>query len=238
MSASRIFRSIDAREEEHWISVADLMAGLMVIFLFIAITYIRDIRNERDTMRQIAVTWQEDEEALYDALNQEFMDDLTRWDATLDREKLSIQFRKPGILFDRGLTTIKPQFKTILADFFPRYLNILSEFKEKIEEVRIEGHTSSTWRAEATLDQAYFGNMTLSQGRTRAVLEYSLTLPKSTPYKTWAKRYITANGLSSSQIILNESGIEDKDRSRRVEFRVVTRAKDQMVRILKESGVK
>ena len=61
MSASRIFRSIDAREEEHWISVADLMAGLMVIFIFIAITYVRDIRNERDTMRQIAVTWQEDE---------------------------------------------------------------------------------------------------------------------------------------------------------------------------------
>ena len=30
--------------EEHWISISDMMAGLMVIFLFIAISYIQRSR--------------------------------------------------------------------------------------------------------------------------------------------------------------------------------------------------
>jgi hypothetical protein len=43
----------------------------------------------------------------------------------------------------------------------------------------------------------------------------------------WAKGVITANGLSSSQPIL-VNGVEDKQLSRRVEFRVRTNAEKQL----------
>ena len=76
--------------------------------------------------------------------------------------------------------------------------------------------------------------MELSQDRTRAVLEYALLLPQSLPHRVWAKEHITANGLSSSRLIyLN--GREDKERSRRVEFRVRTNAKREIVRILERT---
>lgn len=234
MSPDRIFRTSHDDGEEHWISVSDLMAGLMIIFLFIAITYIRPILNERDAIKEIAVTWQESEVALYDRLKEEFKDDLPRWNAELERETLTVRFTEPEILFDSGRATLKPEFEYILNDFFPRYLNVLSDFRDDIAEVRIEGHTSSEWMVATSGDEAYFHNMELSQDRTRAVLEYALLLPGSSAQKSWAKKYITANGLSSSRLIFT-NGKEDKERSRRVEFRVRTNAKREIVRILEQA---
>ena len=85
---------------EHWISISDLMSGLMVIFLFIAISYMKEVTKDRDKIMEIAVTWQQTQEELYKALNKEFKDDLRRWRATLNRETLSIRFHNPELLFD------------------------------------------------------------------------------------------------------------------------------------------
>ena len=65
MSLQNILAVRNDCDDEHWISVSDLMAGLMIIFLFIAITYIRPVQDERDTIRDIAVTFQDVEEDLY-----------------------------------------------------------------------------------------------------------------------------------------------------------------------------
>lgn len=218
------------QDEDQWISVSDLMAGLMVIFLFIAITYIRPLLNERNTIREIAVAWQESEADLYSALDAEFAKDMERWNAELDRETLVVRFKAPDVLFDSGKASIKPGFKAILDDFFPRYLQVLDGFRDKIEEVRIEGHTSSAW-GEASDEEAYFRNMALSQERTRAVLEYALGMTTVRPYREWAIGTITANGLSSSKLVL-VGDQEDPERSRRVEFRVRTNTKQQIVKIL------
>ena len=45
---------------------------------------------------------------------------------------------------------------------------------------------------------------------------------------------MTAIGLSSSQLILQENGLEDAQRSRRVEFVVVTDADKRLSRILEK----
>ena len=218
-------------DDEHWISVSDLMAGLMVIFLFIAITYIRPVVETQNRIRDIVVAWKDSEVEIHDALQREFKDDLPRWHAEIDRETLSIRFQAPDVLFDAGTANLQPEFKSILDDFFPRYLKVLHKFQDAIAEVRIEGHTSSEWEGAATGDEAYFKNMALSQTRTRSVLEYALGLPSVNPFKEWAQAHLTANGLSSSQLVYRGSQ-EDKTRSRRVEFRVRTNSKEQIVRVL------
>lgn len=63
--------------------------------------------------------------------------------------------------------------------------------------------------------------MELSQNRTRAIIQYALSLPELVPYHSLIKEKLTANGLSSSQIIKKEDGSEDFDASRRIEFKVV-----------------
>ena len=219
---------------EHWISISDLMSGLMVIFLFIAISYMKEVTKDRDKIMEIAVTWQQTQEELYKALNKEFKDDLRRWRATLNRETLSIRFHNPELLFDERKSTIKEGFQEILNSFFPRYVKILhhDRFRQSIAEVRIEGHTSSEWSRTIVGDTAYFMNMELSQDRTRAVLEFCMRLPDMRNFREWAKGNITANGLSSSKIVKSVNGEENKLLSRRVEFRVRTNADQQIAKIL------
>ena len=232
------------REGDQWISISDLMAGLMVIFLFIAISYMinvekqkDEIRVQRDQIRNIAVTYQRLQNELHADLVEEFEDSLANWQADIHRETLAIRFYAPEVLFEAGSTRIRPRFRAILDDFFPRYIGILTrpEYREDIEEVRIEGHTSSEWNWGTTVRDAYILNMELSQGRTRTVLEYALQMQDVTQERHWVQKRLTANGLSSSKPVRID-GSEDRKASRRVEFRVRTNAEHKIVQII-EAGV-
>ena len=229
--------------EEHWISISDMMAGLMVIFLFIAISYMLHVQAEQERIEQIAVTYEKLQSDLYADLEEEFKDDLNKWNAILKEQTLSIRFKEPEVLFEQGSAEVRPDFEKILKDFFPRYIRILMESKDSngkpkyindIAEIRIEGHTSSEWTENTSPEAAYIHNMKLSQGRTRSVLEYVLQIPsirQNQEIRDWLKLHLTANGLSSSKLIA-PNGIENKKESRRVEFRVRTNAEKRIVEII------
>ena len=228
------FNLHNIEEEDHWISVSDLMAGLMMVFLFISIAMMKSAFDERDMIKEVAVAYQENQVAIYDALMEEFEGDLDTWDATIDQATLSFEFRSPNVLFGRGEISLKPAFKKILDDFSPRYLSILMKYKKSINEVRIEGHTSSVWNYSTSEEAAYFNNMKLSQGRTRAVLEYVYQLPGLREEKPWIKKHIAAVGLSSSHLVQSKDGAEDREKSRRVNIRVITNADIQIQKILEK----
>lgn len=248
----KIFGTSQREGGNEWLSVADMMAGLMVIFLFIAIIYIRPLAQENRQLVQlseqleqkkaqlekqntqiaeIAVTWQEREQQIYQALYDEFRADLPRWNAEIEEATLIFRFKSPDVLFEKGDNIIRPIFKDILSDFFPRYVAVLKPFRASLDEIRIEGHTSSEWQ-NAPPARAYIQNMRLSQGRTRAVLEFVLGLKKILNERRWVQAFIVANGLSSSRLILTAKGSEDRKRSRRVEFRVRTTVHTEIVKIL------
>jgi outer membrane protein OmpA-like peptidoglycan-associated protein len=107
------------------------------------------------------------------------------------------------------------------------------KYRDSIEEIRIEGHTSSIWNSSTPPDSAYFLNMALSQSRTRSVLQYTLLLPQVADQRDWLKAHLTANGLSSSKRIMKADGTENQDGSQRVEFRVRTNADARIAEILK-----
>ena len=222
----------NVEEEDHWISVSDLMAGLMMVFLFISIALMRSAMLERDMIEDIAQSYEDNQAALYEALMNEFGNDLDAWGARIDRQTLAVEFQSPEVLFDRAQTTLKPRFKAILADFFPRYIRVLTDFRESIGEVRIEGHTSSIWNRFTSPDAAYFKNMELSQGRTRSVLEYAYQLDEVAEARDWIKTTLAAVGFSSAHIKRLPSGKEDLDGSRRVSFRVITNSEEQIRKIL------
>lgn len=205
--------------DEQWVSVSDLMAALMLIFMFIAIIFIRTVVNEE-------AVYTEKCDQTYLALKSEFSEDFRQWDVEL-LEDLTIRFHNPEVLFESGEAYIRPHFTSILEDFIPRYFQIIRSDKHRddIREIRIEGHTSSIWDGAESADEAYLKNMDLSQRRTRAILEFILGLQHlSSDYAEWAKRFITANGLSSSRLIRNKNGRENSLLSRRVEFRLMTEA--------------
>lgn len=225
--------SRNTNKDEHWIPLSDLMTGLMMIFMLVAIAFMIQVEAQAQKVKNVALLYDEMRGQLYLDLKKEFEADLPRWGATLSPD-LSIRFEEPEVLFKTGEAIVTPSFQAILTDFFPRYVTILSseKYRASIEEVRIEGHTSSKWASWSTDDDAYFKNMKLSQDRTRSTLEWALLLNEIQPVKPWLRSRLTANGLSSSRIRTHEDGSENSDASQRVEFRVRTNAEERIGQIL------
>ena len=215
--------------EDHWISVSDLMSGLMMVFLFIAVAYMYNMQN-------IAKSYVDTKQEIYNALNDEFKSDLQKkdWGAYIDPETLTITFNAPNIQFATNQTKLKEEYEYVLNSFFPRYLNVLMNYKESINEVRIEGHTDSKWSDADDETHAYFKNMALSQGRSRSVLEYVYSLKEVQQLEKWMKRNIAAVGFSSSKTIKDVNGNENEEASRRVSFRVITNAEESIDQMLGE----
>ena len=212
----------------------------MLLFLLLLVAIINETPEQYETY-EIVDNYEYLRDDLYNELFKEFQYDLPNWHAKIDRSTLIISFDEPEILFEKGMDVIKPLFKNILDDFYPRYIKVLSNsrFKSSISEIRVEGHTSSEWNRESNEYEAYINNMTLSQNRTARVLNYLLNKSEITNYD-WSRSKIIAVGYSSSKIRLIGNS-EDKDLSRRVEFRVLTNAEHklyELIEMIKENSVK
>lgn len=229
MSIHQLLTELKSQHEEdsQWLPISDLMSGLMILFLFIAISLVLQVR-------QTAEKYKDTKQAIYQALMQEFERDLNKMGADIDQKTLTFVFNSPDILFETGKSTIKPSYANTLNNFFPRYMKVIDGYKDYIEEIRIEGHTSSEWTIGANTDMAYFENMRLSQDRTRAVLNYVYHIPAVSQYRPWIKTNLAAVGLSSAKTIKDETGIENKEQSKRVTFRIITNADEQLDQITGE----
>lgn len=150
--------------------------------------------------------------------------------AQVDAQTGNIQL-KSSVFFDTGSNTIKQEGRAFLDSFVPLYLSILlqDEYRDYLSEIIIEGHTDSTG--------SYDTNLKLSLDRAYAVAQYCLDLPGLTnAQRTLLRQIITPTGKSYSNLVMVD-GVEDKDASRRVEFKFALRDTemiDQMEKILSD----
>lgn len=221
---------VKRKGEDHWMSISDLMSGLMMVFMLIAIAYMMQVDAERQKQDEMIHEYAVIKHEIYVELYEEFKNDLPRWNAEIDEKTLAVTFLEPDTLFSVGSAELAPQYKDILNDFLPRYLNILNKerFRDNIEEIRIEGHTDPSWYGAVTRKEEYLKNMDLSQQRTRAVLLYTMDIAAPDERLEWMISKLTANGLSSSQPIKDKDGQVNAKASRRVEFRVRTNADEKL----------
>lgn len=220
------------KKESHWIPLADLMTVLMVIFLFMSISYMALVEKKQKEQNKIFKDYEESKVELYNELNKAFKDDFAKWDLKLDND-LSIKFTNPQVLFGIGSSEITQHFRTILTDFLPKYLFVVlqEKYNDKIAEIRIEGHTDT--KPIGLTGDPYIDNMKLSQDRCRNVLAFLRSQdcfinlqPKE---KKRLQYWLTANGLSYGRTLDKDYKISfdskqqiDNEKSRRVEFRIVT----------------
>lgn len=200
--------------ENNWINIADVMSALMMIFMFIAIAFLYQILNEKEVYKV----------SLNKALHKEFDKDLVRWKAVITEDNI-MRFNSP---FEVGSKELPEEFTLILADYFPRYIKVLSnaKFKDEIDEIRVEGHTSNGWGSVDDTKQIYLKNMKLSQDRASNVLAYCYDLNNTTVTSNlkWLQGNLRANGMSFSKLLyVKNTKLEDKKQSRRVEFKVMTK---------------
>ncbi|PQJ72756.1 OmpA family protein [Polaribacter butkevichii] len=215
------------------LSTGDLMASLLMVFVLCLIGTMLQLQEEFDDKSKVAERYKELQSQIYIDLQEEFKDDLKEWGAEIDKEQLIFRFTEPDILFRVGRSEVKQEFKDILQSFFPRYIKVLSGkiYKDHIEEIRVEGHTSLEGQNNMTDQQAYFYNMKLSQDRTRSVLSFVLEQLDENVYQ-WTKLRTTANGLSSVKPIAENDTEANRKLNRRVEFRIKTDAEQQIREML------
>lgn len=233
--------------EEHWVPLSDLMSGLMMIFMLIAVMYIvkhneitevqrceaKVLRESVDAVRKLTEVYEKTQKELRDSLFNQLRTDLPKWGAELGGD-LAIRFSDPKTLFPDAKSNLTENFKKILEAFIPKYVGILyqEKYRKLIQEVRIEGHTSSIWNNDTTAIDAYLRNMALSQSRTLATLAHVLSIESQPDRQKWLLSVMTANGLSSSKAVFNPSGSENYEKSRRVEFRIRTNAEVRLLEII------
>jgi len=206
-----------------------MMSGLMLIFLFISISFMMKVDAQKQKMKDIAIEYRDTKANLNEALFSEFEDDLSSWDAVISKEN-SITFNSPDILFQTGKSDITDKFKSVLDSFFSRYIKILTskEYKNEIKGLRIEGYTSNRWGNLTNKKEIYLKNMQLSQMRAYKVLAYCYSLENETIKKnrTWLQKHFRANGMAFSKLKKN-------DKARRVEFSIEMKSEDKVYDILK-----
>ena len=218
-----------ANQEEHWISVSDMMAGLMMIFLFIAIIYIQNISKYFDQISDVR-------DDICADLRDEFQLEEQQWGMSICEKGLLISFEGDSN-FEINSAKLSPRFKSILDDFFPRLMRVVHKYKDSVSELRIEGHTDSSIRRSDTVLSGYIYNTKLSQERSRNVMDYSLAIDRisgNIDYVMWAYTHLTAHGLSSSHLIKNSQGLEIGSASRRVEFRLRTKQEEHLMNLVRE----
>jgi flagellar motor protein MotB len=228
--------------------------GLVVVlegFYTILFSSVIIAQTESISSREVAVTAQQDKingafneytsmkSQIYKNLSDEFSSDLKRWNATINKDDLSVQFfmneKSPKVMFDGGSPTQTEYYNDMIRDFCPRYYSVVRPFLDStlVTEIKIEGHTSSEWMSNSSDDESYYKNLELSQGRAKNVMESCLRSIESSYGKDYVvfRKKTTASGVASSKPVLRDDGTENTSASRRVEFKIVTSFDDNLEKL-------
>jgi outer membrane protein OmpA-like peptidoglycan-associated protein len=223
-----------SREASNWMSLSDMMTGLMIVFLFIAIAFMKQQVNQTQKFKEYAL------------LQNELYDDLQGALKVIEevelKPDLSIVISESDFTFKSGASTLENEFKLMLDEFYKAYLKVLlkEKYRPFIKEVRIEGHTDSERYKGGESKNPFISNVELSQDRARHVLEYLWDTPDFKDVNQKDKKtleyWFTANGLSYGRMVdkrgrlvyrigeAHSKLVPDNTASRRVEFRIITNA--------------
>lgn len=216
-----------------WMSVSDLMTGLMIIFMFIAVSYISKNQENESVLRKYVDAKKE----LHQKMEQELRSAIQNKDIELSPD-LSMRFSKAETCFDVGDWQLKKEFKETLRDVMSKYFDLIlmDSLRVNIKEIRIEGHTDTLQIKQGNQmydSDKFISNVKLSQQRALSVLKFlkdSVASKYEGEEKEFLEYWLTSNGLSYSKaldsdgefVFLSKKPI-DAVKSRRVEIRLITR---------------
>jgi len=137
--------------------------------------------------------------------------------------KSKLRFKKTSSFYDKDKNYISQKFANILSSVFPDLILLIYKYKDSIESVQIKGYSSSENKRAKKQEDKYKLNLELSQKRADIFLDYIKNIPHSfiKENQEWMDNTFKAVGKSSSELIYNQKGIEDKKASRRVEVEII-----------------
>ena len=136
------------------------------------------------------------------------------------KEDLSIDFIDKALYFDISKYELTKKQKEFLDNFSKKLVPFLKANVDKISALEINGHTSSEWGTE-NFANGYIKNEKLSMNRSFSTLSY-IFLNQSKPTQIKLSKILRGSGFSySKKVMLNDK--EDREKSRRVTFKIILR---------------
>ena len=194
------------------LSLGDLMAGLLLIFVLLlsfSLLRLENLMEERKSqLEQI-----NEQENVKKVLIGRLLKELSNFDVEVDPNTGVIRI-KESILFDFGTDELKQGGKDFLREFISKYVEVLlsePDVSEHIAQVIIEGHTDNVGSWELNL------NLSLRRANSVAAYLFADEFGKFHHAETF-KRLLSANGRSFVQPIVDNDTSEGRALNRRVEF--------------------
>jgi len=240
-------KQLEDDNNNFWISYADLMAGLLFVFiLVIGAVIVKYNLQEKDSvklkkdLKETKIQLSKTEKDLNDTKYKIFQ--ITSVKSNIIKklktklgelgDKIKVDSKSGtliisgNILFNQGEYKLLDDSKKNLDDMIFKYINILisnQDIRNNLDSIIIEGHTNS--------DGSYLNNLKLSQSRAFSVMQF--ILQKHPESKKYLEKYLTATGRSENELII-KNGIEDKNASRRIEVKFRLRNDELLRNIAKQ----
>lgn len=237
---SKVNRKRDTGESS-WVSFSDIMTGLMVIFMFIALSYMMEVKKKQQEVNKIVEEYRDVQAKIYKELDSTLTKRFEAYNIKVNPD-LSIQITDADALFPVQFFNqdvyLMPRFMQFLDDFTPLFLGIIlkPQYRNSISEIRIEGHTAIQEPSKEFEKDYYQQMLTLSQKRSNKVLEYMMNTSMydelSENDKSYLRFITTSNGLAFGKALDAENHFKflsgkmiDTRKSMRVEFRIITNSR-------------
>ena len=213
------------------IGVTDLMTSLAVIFILLFSAYVTKV-SETEPQTKVNAPVQAPDRNVAQRTTEDMKgvlrDHFQRFDLSLDADPADpnvVRIVVPDALlnFEFGKGTLSSVADQFLGDAMPTYAGLLcGAMRDRIDSLVIEGHTDDRG------SDIY--NLKLSQERSLNVMVKGLEVIKDTA--PWAYRCFhektSASGRGRQDLVLDQSRVLNRDKSRRVVFKIRLRSTDHV----------
>ena len=208
------------------IGITDLMTSLAIVFILLFAAQVTNTSSAAQSELQ------ENREGVQTALR----DHIQRLGLSLDadpRDPLALLIVVPENLltFELGKSALSPTAERFLAEALPFYVRALcGPLRDKIDSLAIEGHTDDQG------SDAF--NLKLSQERSLAVMVKGLEVVQAAEPASYQcfQEITSAAGRGRQDLIYESSAVVNREKSRRVIFKIRLRSAEQ--RHLREQSAK
>ena len=205
-----------------WVTMADLLLGLAIIFITLFVLAMTGFSQQTVQQQKIQMEVSEKISSKFEA--EKIGGHLDSEDIQVEIDKMTGDLKISDVeLFELNSYVLSDNGKKLLDKIAPIYIESIfadKELAEQIEYIIIQGHTDSqTFAGLNTKEEQFLKNMELSLKRAHAVTEYMFSTNYNPEYSEQFRKIVVVEGKSYNEPILI-NGVEDYDKSRRVELKL------------------
>ena len=193
--------------------MADLLLGLAIIFITLFVLAMTGFSQQSVQQQKVQME-----------VSEKISSELKKENINVEIDKMTGDLKISDVeLFELSSWQLSDNGKKLLDKLAPIYIDSIFADKElasQIQYIIIQGHTDSQMFAGInSKDEQFLKNMDLSLKRANAVTEYMFKTNYNPKYAKDFRKIVVVEGKSFNEPVI-ENGIENFDKSRRVELKL------------------